>query len=149
MKVAITGHRSKRIGNKSEEVRLWIDGQLKNLKACYDDLILINGMTDGVDQMAALSAIQNGIDLDIYFPYKRKNAGRSSLREFLMDSAHSIRYICEGFRKDCYFIRDRRMVDDCDLLLVVWDGKPFGGAYYTYSYALEKGKDILMYPWKK
>ena len=38
------------------------------------------------------------------------------------------------------------MVDDCDLLLVVWDGKPFGGTYITYQYALEEGKNILIYP---
>ena len=39
------------------------------------------------------------------------------------------------------------MVDDCDLLLVVWDGKPWGGTYLTYKYAVEEDKDILIYPW--
>ena len=38
------------------------------------------------------------------------------------------------------------MVDDCDVLLAVWDGKPWGGAYYTCRYALEKGRNVLFYP---
>ena len=32
------------------------------------------------------------------------------------------------------------MVDDCDILLVVWDGIEVGGSYLTYKYAKEKGK---------
>ena len=39
------------------------------------------------------------------------------------------------------------MIEDCDLLLVVWDGKPNGGTYYTYTNALERGKPILMFDW--
>ena len=40
------------------------------------------------------------------------------------------------------------MVDDCDVLIVVWDGKPWGGTYYTYQYALDRNRKIIMFPWR-
>lgn len=101
-------------------------------------------MAQGVDQIAALVAINNGAQVSCYFPYKKKLHG---VQEYIAENAVEVRYVCEKFQKGCYIKRDRRMVDDCDLLLVVWDGKPWGGTYLTYQYALEKGKDILFYPW--
>lgn len=101
-------------------------------------------MAQGVDQMAALVAINNGVQVSCYFPYKKKLYG---IQEYIAENAAEVRYVCEKFQNGCYIKRDRRMVDDCDLLLVVWDGKPWGGTYLTYQYALEEGKDVLIYPW--
>ena len=49
----------------------------------------------------------------------------------------------------CYLNRDKWIVDRADIVLVVWDGIPKGGTYYTMQYAKEKGKRILLFPWSK
>ena len=72
MKVAVTGHRDERLGDKKDRVRYWLIGQFKNLLACYDKISLIDGVARGVDQIAALIAISLGIDIYCYFPYRRK-----------------------------------------------------------------------------
>ena len=146
IKVAVTGHRPERILNQQENIRYWLVSQIKNLLACYDKVVLIDGMAQGVDQIAAIAAINNGAQVSCYFPYKKK---LHEVQEYIVENAAEVRYLYDKYQNGCYFDRDRRMVDDCDLLIVVWDGKPNGGTYYTYKYALEKGKNILMYPWEE
>lgn len=145
-KVGITGHRPERIKNKRKEVENWLDSQIKNLKSCYGNIVLLDGMAEGVDQLAAVIGLKNGAEVNCYFPYKRK---LSDVDEYIVENAAGVSYECEKFQKDCYFRRDRRIVDDCDLLLVVWDGKENGGTYYTYSYAKKNNKNILIFPWKE
>ena len=150
MKVAVTGHRPERLSKVDRKsVECWLDGIMKTLRACYDDVELISGMAQGVDQIAALTAVNNGVGLRCYMPYKRKVKHMSDLVRFLLDFAIEVRYISEEYSgNQCYIERDRRMVDDCDLLIVVWDGIECGGTYQTYKYALNKGRDMLIYPWK-
>ena len=40
-------------------------------------------------------------------------------------------------------LRDRRLVDDCDVLLAVWDGIRVGGTWDTIKYAQENRKRII------
>ena len=60
IKVAVTGHRPERIRGQEKSIEYWLEGQIKNLLACYDKVVLIDGMAQGVDQIAALAAINNG-----------------------------------------------------------------------------------------
>lgn len=69
-KIGVTGHRPMRIKGKEEKIKNWLEIQLKNLKSCYDKVCLIDGMAQGVDQMAAFIALANGIELKCYFAYK-------------------------------------------------------------------------------
>lgn len=145
MRVAVTGHRKNRLNNKEKDVQYWVTGQIKNLIGCYDNIELISGMAQGVDQIAAVAAIMTGVPVYCYFPYKHK---LSNTEKNIVNNAAEVRYEAEKFQPDVFIRRDRRMVDDCDLLIVVWDGKPWGGTYETYKYALECGKDILLFPWE-
>ena len=102
-------------------------------------------MAQGVDQIAALLTLKNGGNVECYFPYKHK---LSEVEEYIVEKAAGVRYECEKFQKECFFKRDRRIVDDCDILIVVWDGIKTGGTYYTWKYAVDQGKDILIFPWR-
>ena len=144
IKVAVTGHRPERIKGHQKDIKYLLEEQIKNLLGCYDNVLLIDGMAQGVDQIAALVAINNGVQVSCYFPYKKKLYGGQEY--YIVENAAEVRYVCKKYQSGCYIKRDRRMVDDCDLLLVVWDGKPWGGTYLTYQYALEEGKNILIYP---
>ena len=143
LKVAVTGHRPQRIKGQQENIKRWLAEQIKYLSSLCDKLILIDGMAQGVDQIAALVAIECGVQIWCYFPYKKKLYG---VQEYIVDNAAEVRYICDKFQPGCYITRDRRMVQDCDVLLGVWDGKPWGGTYLTLEYAEDMRKDIILYP---
>lgn len=145
MKIAITGHRSVRLNGQEEKVRLWIKEQLINFRACYKEIELLNGMAKGVDQIAAQEAINLGIPLICLFPYRRK---LNEFEELIVAEAAKIIWVSDVYiGKNVYFERDRRMVNECDVLLVVWDGIKTGGTYYTYKHAQALGKKLILYPW--
>ncbi len=147
MKIGISGHRLPRMGNKVNDINFWIEEQLINLKACYKDIELLTGMAMGVDQNAAIIAAKIGVPFKCYFPYKHK---LSDTEQAIVDQANEVLYVFDGYiSKQVYLQRDRLLVDDCDILLVVWDGQENGGTYYTYKYAKERGKNIMLYPWKR
>ena len=146
MKIGVTGHRPKRIKGQEKEIKIWLENSLKNLKMENDNLVLISGMAQGVDQIAAYVALKTGVDLHCYFPYKYRLWPEE---EYLLENAAEVRYESEEWHRSCHVKRDRRIVDDCDLLLVIWDGIKAGGTWYTYNYAKREGKKVLLYPWKK
>lgn len=143
-KVAVTGHRLERIRGREKEIENWLKEQFKNLIACYDDILLLDGMAEGVDQMAAYTALKCGVGVSCYFAFKEK---MNHAQTYIAKKAVEIQYIDEKYSDQCFFNRDCRMIDDCDLLIVVWDGKEIGGTYEAYQYAIEKGKNILIYDW--
>ena len=102
-------------------------------------------MADGVDRIAGLAALSHGVQVYCCYPYKKKI--RTPWEEYITDNAINIRYANVHFEKDCFFKRDRFIVDQCDLLLVVWDGEKIGGSWYTYNYAKKQGKNVLLFPW--
>lgn len=142
-KVMITGHRPERLGDKAEAVRKWIEETLQgidNIEAC------ISGMAKGVDYTFATVAMVKGLPLIAAFPYRHK---LSEPEQICHDYAKEVHWETETWYKSCYLDRDRWMVDHADIVLVVWDGQPGGGAYYTMKYAQQQGKQIILFPWDK
>ena len=74
-------------------------------------------MAQGVDLVAAFEAFAFGGRLWCYYPYKRKP---HDAEEYLETKADKIRYECEEYQKGCHIKRDRRIVDDCDLMNI-WE----------------------------
>ncbi len=50
--------------------------------------------------------------------------------------------LSEFYYRGCMIMRNRHMVDRCDLLLTVWDGSP-GGTGSTVNYARQRSVPIL------
>ena len=144
MKVGITGHRPARLKGREEEVRLWIIRELQELKEKNEDISLITGMARGVDQIAALAAIDLHIPVECIFPYQHCF---SEAEQYIVDHAMSVRFFSDKYKEDVFLARDRRLVEESDILLVVWDGKFNGGAYNTYKYANSLRKEIWIFPW--
>ena len=94
--------------------------------------------------MAALAAIKCDVPVLCYFPYRHS---LSDAEQYIVDKAAGVQFLEDEYSGGCFTRRDRRMVDDCDVLLVVWDGIKNGGTYYTYRYALEKGVPVICFPW--
>lgn len=150
MKIAITGHQPKRyegIKGQEKRIREWIITQLINLRGAYDDITLVSGMAKGVDQIAAEAAISLGVGVECFYAFRE---GRKFLANevYIMNRAAGVRFNEEKFQDGGFLRRDRRMIDECDVLLVVWDGVCVGGTYEAYCYAKEQGKNMLIFPWK-
>lgn len=133
MKIAITGHRPERIKGHEKEIYEWFRKKFAAIRPSE----VITGMAQGVDQIAAQAAKDMGIKYLCVYPYKRKV---SAAEQDLIDSSSGVIWLADKYFKDCYTTRDRWMVDRSDKVLVVWDGNPGGGSYYTMVYAKEKNK---------
>lgn len=140
MKVAITGHRPQRLNGHGKDVKRWIAKELSKIE-CDE---AYTGMAMGTDQIFANVAISKDIPLVCCYPY-RKNKFHPDEQK-IIDSAKDVEFISEEFSKKAYWIRDKYMVDHCDVLLAVWDGEKSGGTWITVEYAQKIGKPIIFYP---
>ncbi len=62
----------------------------------------------------------------------------------VLRGADSIKQICDGYQWECFHIRNRYMVDSCDLLIAVYNGQEKGGTAYTVNYAMKQGKEVVI-----
>ena len=107
-----------------------------------ESVSLITGMARGVDQIAARVAVKKGAGVRCYFPFKHN---MTDFEKSIIERAETTRFEYDKYVPQCYIDRDRRIVDDCDVLLVIWDGVKTGGTYYTYRYALNRGKKMEIF----
>ena len=128
MKVGITGTRSGMTQVQTGQVKLLL-AELKGVQLHHGDCV-------GADAEVAELARELGYQIVCHPPEK------SDLRAWV--PADEMR---EPFS---YFRRNRNIVDECDLLLVVpYQNSPQdqGGTWYTYSYAQKKGKNnVIVWP---
>ena len=137
MNLGITGHRPARLNGQSHLIYKWCEAQIIN----YKPTLCLSGMAGGTDQLFARAALSNNYPLWCLFPY-RKDV--EYLNAFI-DQATRITYTQEKYSKDCYFLRDKYLVDNSDVLLAVWDKKEIGGTWFTIKYARSINKPIVFY----
>ncbi len=85
---------------------------------------IISGGAKGVDALAAEYADSHGIPLRVFLPDYRQYGKKAPL------------------------VRNRLIVDACDVLFAFWDGVSTGTAY-TIRYAHERGKKIHLFRLKR
>lgn len=141
MKVAITGHRPVRIAGKEQEIKSWISEYLSTI----DCTEAYSGMAQGTDQIFAKVVEDLGIPLICCYPYKRSSFHPAEIK--INDKAKDVRFISDEYSKKSYWIRDKYMVDNCDVLLAVFDGEQVGGTWITVQYAEKIGKPVIYFKW--
>ena len=52
--------------------------------------------------------------------------------------------VSDRYTPQCYFTRNRYMVDSSDMLFALWNGEQSGGTAYTIKYAMSRNKRIEM-----
>jgi len=146
--VGIVGHRSDRIADAGQ-VRARIVEVLLALEAAIDKaaasgfypagrqaLRLVSALAEGADRIAAMAAVEAGIELGVVLPFVpseyRKDftdeASRTQFDELLDKSAHVLVLDGNGAeRQRAYEAAGMTMLDNCDLLIAVWDGGPGRG----------------------
>ena len=113
---------------------------------------LISGMAMGIDLICAeitlnLKEKYPNITLESAIPFKEQAMlwPKKYLDRYrsVLDKCDNINIISEAYSDDVYENRNRYMVDKCDLLLAVWNGKP-GGTGNTITYARKKNKRTII-----
>ncbi len=111
------------------------------------------GMAQGFDtwvaeDVLALKAAHPEWGLSLYcaVPFPGQDAvwpaaDRARYRAILA-RADEVVTVCPAYSRDCYFIRNRHMVDMADVLIAAYDGKR-GGTQYTVRYAYGKGLRVI------
>lgn len=136
MTVMVTGHRPERLRGQEKEVSAGMAALIAELKPDK----VISGMAAGADQIWAIAALDSGIPLYCYFPYPRKRYHPQE--QYIVENAAGILNICSEYSPQSYYLRDKAMVDDSDVVIAVWDGVKSGGTWKTIEYAKSQGKDI-------
>lgn len=144
MKIAFTGHRPPRLHGNEKNIGIWIYNTLNELMIENKIDAVYSGMAQGSDQIAAMKAILLDLPLYCAYPYPRNHFHPQE--QFINERAAQIVTTSAEYTKDCFTKRDQYMVDHCDVLIAIWDGKPWGGTYDTIEYAKVEGKKIIYAP---
>jgi len=150
MNIAFTGHRPHKLGgydnetNKRTDILDKIEKYISEEK--FKDITFISGMALGVDQWIAEFAIAHYINFKAYIPFKgQESVWQKQDQEHyyeLLKYAESIKYVCEGgYAAWKLQKRNVAMVNDCDLLIAIWDGSS-GGTANCVKYAEKINKTI-------
>jgi uncharacterized phage-like protein YoqJ len=105
-------------------------------------------MALGVDQWAASIAIKLGIPFVAAVPFLGQEGmwpnKSKKIYKFLLDKAGEIVIVNEGgFTAKKLQLRNEWMVDNCDVLIAVYNGDEKGGTANCVRYAKEKKKEIV------
>jgi hypothetical protein len=111
----------------------------------------LSNLAAGTDQLFGRSVISIGGRLHVIIPcadYETTfaNPADRSEYEYLLEAAESrVRLDYEHPSEEAFMAGGRAVVDGCDILLAVWDGKPAGGLGGTadvVAYAKERSKYV-------
>ncbi|MEV0734852.1 hypothetical protein AB0I51_02575 [Streptomyces sp. NPDC050549] len=118
------------------------------LSGAEGELAAISSLAAGADQMFADIALAHGVSVTAVIPgmdYEAHLGGaevRSAYRRILRSCAARVYLPAEPTHEEAYFAAGRWIVDHCDLLIAVWDGRPargLGGTGDVVEYAERTG----------
>ena len=149
MIVAVTGHRPNKLNNEysmngqlSTKIYRELEKLIKELKPTK----MISGMALGVDIIFANLAINKKIPLIAAIPFIGQESkwplqSQGIYNKILSLSTEKKIVSTGGYANYKMQVRNKYMVDRCDLLIAVWDGTE-GGTYNCVNYAIDRGKPI-------
>lgn len=147
MIIAGTGHRPNRLGGYSLEAFIKLESIATEWLLENKPTKLISGMALGWDQALASAAIDCKIPFIAAIPFKGQESvwNYNSKKQYneLLEWADDIIYCSEpGYSAHKMQIRNEYMVDECDILLAMYDGTK-GGTHNCVEYAKSKNKQII------
>lgn len=157
MKIAITGHRPNKLGNDysltgplMQKIKTRIDEIVTGYRCLviHEEVTLISGMALGIDTMFARMAIENKIPLIAAIPCTNQDqfwGEKEKIEYYRLTRHHStttVRVSKLPFTNWCMQKRNEWMVDNCDVLIAVWDGSQ-GGTSNCVRYAKKVGREVI------
>lgn len=151
MILAATGHRPNKLGHDYEltgEICSRIRNELENIICDYRPSKMISGMALGVDTIWAELALKHNYPLIAAIPFRgQEDAWPQASRDRynkILNHPLTQKYIVSsgGYSSHKMQIRNEWMVDNCDVLVAVWDGSE-GGTGNCVIYAESIYKQII------
>ena len=167
LRIGVTGHRNLSNGSAVAEAVDKLVASIDQLIANPEDVpiewCVISPLAKGSDRMVAKSILKKKnarLELLTPFPleeYRKDFTDPEDLQEFNQLLQKADPPLTEPLDKNAdqnnskprirgYLPVGRKVVDACEILIAIWDGKPSrgkGGTAEIVSYALERGKTIL------
>lgn len=159
--IAITGHRPNRMHVGVPHIVRQIRRTLRPMVLAGRSLavpmrpVAISALAEGSDRLFAVAALELSMPLRVLLPfpvaaYETTFGDAATTPHFrsLLASAASVRELPGSLENSQagYEAVGRACVDECDVLLAVWDGKPAagrGGTPEIIDYALSAAKPVL------
>ena len=146
MRVGVTGHQ-----RLNEPARWsWVKRELDHLLSSLSPpLIGITSLAVGAGQLFAIAVLQQGGSLEVVVPFtgyeftSSDGHDRQEYTRLLQRALKAEVMEKQGSNEDAYYASGRRMVNESDLIVAVWDGKPavgLGGTGDVVNYALQQRK---------
>ena len=117
----------------------------------------ISGGAQGFDLIAAEEVLKIRqqlpfVELNMALPCPNQiyNWTSESVHSYntVLKAANSVKYISDSYAPGCMFMRNRYMVDNCNLVYALYNGTP-GGTASTVNYARFKGVPVRFFPLNK
>jgi hypothetical protein len=149
MRVGITGHQRLQEPARWGWVKRELDGVISSLTL---PLTGITSLAIGTDQLFANAVLQRGGSLEIIIPfagYESTFSEEHDRQEYLRLLRLALKQeVLEKYGSDeeAYLASGKRMVDQSELLIAVWDGQPavgLGGTGDVVSYAVQQRKRTI------
>ena len=141
-----TGHRPNGLKRPGWLIKIDLEKEIK--KAINDGFtVFISGMAQGVDIWAAqivLKLREKGepIKLICACPFdgfeNRWDRKWQQQYKDILAAADLVRYICPGYSRSCFQVRNEWMVDHSSRVIAVFNNVP-GGTFNTIEYAITRG----------
>lgn len=143
MIIAGTGHRPKYLPCKYNDKHPWLLLLKEKLRIELTKLspeAVISGMAIGWDTWLAQCALELNVPVWAYVPFPEQGSTwpTKSKKEYqnIIDKSAIVLYTSDSYNKECFFTRDRKMMEDCDHVFSLLDPNiKSGGTYYTVQYA--------------
>jgi uncharacterized phage-like protein YoqJ len=146
---AATGHRPDKLGGYDLATTGKVIDFAELVLKHHQPSTVISGMALGWDMAIAQAAIRLDIPFHAYIPFQGQElhwpmATRLYYKALLKLAQHVV--VCSegGFSKQAMQVRNERMVDNCEMLLALWNGSS-GGTANCLAYAREIGRPYINY----
>jgi hypothetical protein len=147
--LGVTGHQT--ITPRARE--LVVDAIRDILRQAESPLYAVTSLAAGADQLVATELLRSGGQLHVIVPsrdYERTFGTDEDLASFrsLLRAAHAVtRLDFAQPSEEAFLAAGKSVVDHCDVLIAVWDGKPargLGGTADVVRYARDAGKAVTI-----
>lgn len=149
MRIAVTGHRPDKLGREYDyqgPYSSFIRQEIKKILQDRNPTQAISGMALGVDTIFAQEALNLQIPLLAAIPFngqecKWPTASQKLYHEILQNALTTLHVVCDGgYNSAKMQIRNEYMVNNCDVLVAVWNGMQ-GGTLNCVRYAEKQQRE--------
>ena len=156
LRIGVTGHRNlaqeTAVAKAVDNLVTYLDNLMHNQDNVPIEWTVISPLAKGADSIVAKSILKKeGARLEVLTPspldeYSRDFTDPDDLQEFNQLWNRAALHIALPKSSDGYLPVGKKVVDACEILIAIWDGKPSrgkGGTAEIVNYALEQGRTIL------